>query len=295
MSKKTEIPVFDINEMHEAINNNHRSHVPGFDIITIASLSPSCVLSMPPFRQGFYLISLTRTGKTRINVNTRDTVLDRCLLWFVVPGQVISWVRDPNFQGYHLLFKEEFIKRTISDLPGEFPFLRFSENSVFHTTDEEQISLELDMERILSVFQNPHPYQKKVLEGMLVSMLYNCKAVYERFKNTERQLSKGLALTQQFQQLVNKLYIDSKNVGDYAKYLNVTPNYLTTTIKQNTGKTAKDIILNRVFLESKNMLAYSTLDISEIAYQLNFQEPTHFTRFFKKFSGTTPNKFRQAQ
>jgi len=295
VSKKKEIPVYGINEIHGAINNDLSSHIPGFDIITINSLSPSTVLSMPPFRQEFYLISLTRTGKTRINVNTHDMELDKQLLWFVVPGQVISWVRDPNFEGYHLLFTEEFIRRTIPDLQAEFPFLRFSENSIFHTTDEEQKWLELDMERMLSVFENPHPYQEKVLESMVVSMLYNSKSIYERFKTSENQLSRGQVLTQRFRQMVNKLYIDSKNVGEYAKRLNVTPNYLTTTVKQNTGKTPKDIIQKRVFLESKNMLAYSTLDIAEIAYQLNFQEPTHFTRFFRKFSGTTPNKFRQAQ
>jgi len=151
------------------------------------------------------------------------------------------------------------------------------------------------MERMLSVFENPHPYQEKMLEGMLVSMLYNCKAIYERFKTTENQMSRGQILTQQFQQLVSKLYIDSKNVGDYAERLNVTPNYLTTAVKQNTGKTAKEIIHNRIYLESKNMLAFSSLGISEIAYQLNFQEPTHFTRFFKKLSGTTPHKFRKTQ
>ncbi|GAA4271199.1 AraC family transcriptional regulator [Aquimarina gracilis] len=73
----------------------------------------------------------------------------------------------------------------------------------------------------------------------------------------------------------------------------MTPNYLTTTVKQITGKTAKDIIQQRVFLESKTMLSFTSLDIAEIAFQLNFQEPTHFTRFFKKYSGVTPNKFRQ--
>jgi len=258
VSKKKEIPVYGIDEIHGAINNDHSNHIPGFDIITIGSLNPSTVLSMPPFRQGFYLISLTRTGKTRINVNTRDTALDKQLLWFVVPGQVISWIRDPDFEGYHLLFTEEFIRRTIPNLQAEFPFLRFSENSVFHTTDEEQRWLELDMERMLSVFQNPHPYQEKVLEGMVVSMLYNSKSIYERFKSSENQLSSGQLLTQKFRQLVNTFYIDSKNVGEYAERLNVTPSYLTTTVKQNTGKTAKDIILKRVFLESKNMLAYST-------------------------------------
>jgi len=294
MAKK-EIPIYDINEIHQAINNDHHSHIEGFDILPLSSLHSDSVLTMPPFRQDFYLVSLTQTGKTKINVNTYNAALDRRLLWFVVPGQVISWVRDPNFKGYHLLFKEEFVKRTISNLQSEFPYLRFTENSMFDTTEEEQRWLELDMERMLSVFENPHPYQEKMLEGMLVSMLYNCKAIYERFKTTENQMSRGQILTQQFQQLVSKLYIDSKNVGDYAERLNVTPNYLTTAVKQNTGKTAKEIIHNRIYLESKNMLAFSSLGISEIAYQLNFQEPTHFTRFFKKLSGTTPHKFRKTQ
>jgi len=293
MSKK-EIPVFGINEIHEAINNDHISHIPGFDIIDIASLSPSCVLSMPPFRQEFHLISLTQTSETIINVNTKGINLDQRMLWFVVPGQVMSWVRDPSNTGYHLLFMEDFVSGLSIDLQAEFPFLKLTERSVFNITDEEYESLELDMGRMLSVFQNPHPYQEKMLKGMLASLLYNCKSMHERHKTTESQLSRGQVLTQQFEQLVNKLYLDSKTVGDYAEHLNVTPNYLTTMVKEITGKTAKEVIQNRIFIESKNMLASSSLDIAEIAYQLNFQEPTHFTRFFKKFSGTTPYKFRQA-
>ena len=90
------------------------------------------------------------------------------------------------------------------------------------------------------------------------------------------------------------MYLDTKNVTDYAEKLNITPNYLTTTLKQFTGKTAKDIISERLFNESKSLLKYSGLDIAEISYRLNFQEPTHFTRFFKKHSGITPNQFRKS-
>ena len=93
---------------------------------------------------------------------------------------------------------------------------------------------------------------------------------------------------------MDKMYIDTKNVGDYAEELNITPNHLTTILKRLTGKSAKDIIHERLLMESKSMLKYSGLDISEISYRLNFLEPTHFTRFFKKLSGTTPNEFRKS-
>ncbi len=294
MTKKA-IPVFETsNDLHEATGYEHRSHIPGFDIFTLESLDPTTRRCMPPYRQGFYQIGiLSNAGSSQININTNEVKLEKLPLWFVVPGQVFSWVRSPETAGYHIQFRKEFVTEIVQNLTAEFPFLKLAENSVFLMTPEEQKSLELDMQRMHSVFQNPHPYQEKMLQGMLVSVLYNCKSIYERFKTTESHLSRGQVLAQQFQQLVDKLYIDSKNVSDYAEQLNVTPNYLTTTVKQITGKTAKDIIQERLFLESKTILSFTDLDIAEIAYQLNFSEPTHFTRFFKKYSGTTPNKFRQ--
>ncbi|MEO0901722.1 MAG: AraC family transcriptional regulator [Bacteroidota bacterium] len=290
-----EIPVFETsNDIHEATGFDHRSHIPGFDIFTMESLEPSTRRCMPPYRQGYYQIGiLSESAGAKINLNTNEVDLEQFPLWFVVPGQVFSWVRDPQTKGIHIQFRKEFISQTIPNLTETFPFLKITENSVFLMTPEEQLSLETDMKRMLSVFENPHPYQEKMLEGMLVALLYNCKSVYERFKTKESHLSKKQVLSQKFEQLVDKLYIDSKNVSDYASQLNVTPNYLTTIVKEVTGKTAKDVIQGRLFLESKTMLTFTSLDIAEIAYQLNLQEPTHFTRFFKKYSGTTPNKFRQ--
>ncbi|GAA3515211.1 helix-turn-helix domain-containing protein [Aquimarina addita] len=293
---KKEIPIFErSNDLHQATGFNHRSHIPSFDIFTLQSLNPTARMCMPPYRQGFYQIGiLSNTGMSEINLNTNEVKLEQSPLWFVVPGQVFSWVRDKKTVGYHIQFRKEFISKTIVNLTEEFPFLKLVENSVFLMKSEEQKSLELDMQRMYSIFQNPHPYQEKMLEGMLISVLYNCKSVYERYKTTESHLSRAQVLTQQFQQLVDKLYVDSKRVSDYASKLNVTSNHLTTTIKRITGKTAKDIIQQRVFLESKTMLSFTAMDVAEIAYQLNFQEPTHFTRFFKKISGITPNKFRQS-
>ena len=295
MTKK-EIPVFETsNDIHAATGFDHRSHIPGFDIFTMESLEPSARRCMPPYRQGYYQIGiLSESAGARINLNTNAVDLEQFPLWFVVPGQVFSWVRDPNTKGIHIQFRKEFISQTIPELTETFPFLKITENSVFLMTFEEQRSLEIDMQRMLSVFENPHPYQEKMLEGMLVALLYNCKSIYERFKTKESHLSRKQALSQKFQQLVHNLYLDSKSVNDYAEKLKVTPNYLTKIVKEVTGKTAKDLIQERLFLESKTMLSFTSLDVAEVAYQLNFQEPTHFTRFFKKYSGTTPNKFRQA-
>lgn len=214
-------------------------------------------------------------------------------LWFVVPGQVISWVRDEKISGYYVLFRKEFLMNTFPDINNEFPFLKMTERSMMMLAQDEHESLNVDLQRMHAVFKSPHPYQERMLEGMLGSLLFFCKAIYERHKTTENHLSRAQIITNQFEALVDKMYVDTKNVSEYAEKLNITPSYLTTTVKSLTGKSAKDIIQARLLMESKSLLKHSGLDISEIAYRLNFQEPTHFTRFFKNMSGTTPNKFRR--
>lgn len=291
-----EIPVFEtFNDYYKAIGFPHRSHIPDFDIFDAESLEPSTRRCMAPYRQGFYHIALlSNLGKTEFNLNTDNLSIAGYPLLFVVPGQIFSWVRDKNISGYFISFKKEFLGNSFSNLVNDFPFLKISENNSFLLTEEEHKSLRYDMERMHSVSKNPHPYQEKMLEGMLGSLLYFCKAIYERNKITENHLSRSQVITNKFEVLVDKMYVDTKNVTDYADELNITPNYLTTTVKKLTGKSAKDIIHERVLVESKTLLKYSGLDIAEIAYRLNFQEPTHFTRFFKKLSGTTPNQFRKA-
>lgn len=294
---ETKIPIFDTsNDFHEAIGFPHRSHIPHFDIYPIERLEPSARRCMPPYRQGFYHIGLmSYVGDSKLNINTDLLTVDGHTLWFVLPGQIFSWLRDERMSGFNIMFKKEFLMNVVSNLVDDFPFLRMSESKVLKPTNEEHESLLFDAQRMNSVFDNPHPYQEKMLEGMLVSFLYFCKALHERDKSSQNHLTRAQIITRQFETLVDKMYVDTKNVSDYADELNITPNYLTTTVKKLTGKSAKDVIQERLLIESKSLLKYSGLDISEIAYSLNFQEPTHFTRFFKKLSGTTPNKFRQME
>ncbi|CAM1372471.1 Transcriptional regulator, AraC family [Tenacibaculum litopenaei] len=291
------IPVYATsNELHAATGFDHRSHIDGFDIFTIESLEPSSVKCMPPYRQGFYQVGILKNigAQSKINLNTDSITLQDSPLWFVVPGQVFSWIRDVKNKGHHIQFQLEFLPEYLQkNLIKEFPFFKLSENSVFLMTDEERISLEIDMERMLTIYNTEHPYQEKMLQAMLVAMLYNCKAIFERYKTKEGNLSRGQILVKQFQQLVDKMYLGTRVVSNYAIALNVTPNYLTTIVKEVSGKTAKEIIHERIFLESKNLLLYSEYNISEISYRLNFQEPTHFTRFFKKYTNETPKQYRE--
>ena len=92
--------------------------------------------------------------------------------------------------------------------------------------------------------------------------------------------------------MVNNLFISYKQVGDYAKKMFMSANTLNKIVKDLTGKTAKEIINEKVLLESKKMLLYTSNDISEIAFSIGFEEPTHFIRFFKTHTQQTPKEYR---
>jgi len=82
-------------------------------------------------------------------------------------------------------------------------------------------------------------------------------------------------------------------IRDFAKMLHIHPVHLSNTIKEVTGKSACDLFEERLVSLAKEMIATSPLSISEIARQLTY-DPSNFVKFFKKYTGTTPKKYRDS-
>jgi AraC family transcriptional activator of pobA len=92
--------------------------------------------------------------------------------------------------------------------------------------------------------------------------------------------------------LVEEHFRKQRQIGFYAGKLAMTPDRLNDHVKRSTGVTAGHLIRQRVLTEAKRQLVFTTLPIHEIAFDLAFSDPSHFTRFFRKQTGTTPQAFR---
>jgi len=95
-----------------------------------------------------------------------------------------------------------------------------------------------------------------------------------------------------FRKLINQYYLEKRLPKDYAAMLFMSPNHLNTICQEILGKSAGELIRERILLEAKRLLINADLTIAEIAFRLNFTDNSYFTKFFKKYTGTTPEEFR---
>ena len=95
--------------------------------------------------------------------------------------------------------------------------------------------------------------------------------------------------------LLEEHFRKERMLGFYAEKLAMTPDRLNDIVKRATGVTAGHLIRQRVLTEAKRQLVFTSLAIHEISYDLTFADPSHFARFFRKQTGTTPHEFREGR
>lgn len=141
--------------------------------------------------------------------------------------------------------------------------------------------------RIISLQDNPHRYE---------SLLNLTKAFYYGggyyFFRGEDKPSKDDSTLTRFLSLAEKYASSQRATGFYADRLCLTSKYLSRLIKEKTGRTAKEIILNYVILQARTMLLGTDLTVQQISDTLHFPSQSVFGKFFKKTTGLSPREYR---
>jgi AraC-like DNA-binding protein/quercetin dioxygenase-like cupin family protein len=217
-------------------------------------------------------------------------------VFFMSPGQAHKLELSNDIEGYIFIFTADFylLNRSNQNSLIEFPF--------FYTIHQDNPPLPLENEsdvRFLeSLFRQSitesgqtGDYTPEMLRSILDLILTTCAA---RYRVTANMLNKGKGqmLVKRFFHLLEENHHKNLSLSDYSGMIGVTPNHLTQTVKLLTGKTSSQIIKAKQLMEIKRLLVHTNLSVSEIANQLNFEDQSYFTKFFKRETGTTPIQYR---
>ncbi len=249
-----------------------------------------------PHRHDYYTIIFIEKGSGTHFVDFTEYKIEDRTIYFILPGQMHQVILTEEPVGWVITFTEEFLiansipEKMINDIYlfndyGQSPPLPVNENdiqvykSLAEQMDHFSTSLEsYTMEAVGSL-----------VKLFLIQSNNNCTL---RKNNNPQLVESGNHLLRSFKQSLNKKYASLHMVTDYADELAVTSDYLNKTIKNLTGKSAKDHIQSKLITEAKRSLLFSNISNKELAYELGFEESAHFNNFFKKITGLTPSEFR---
>ncbi|KXX67081.1 AraC family transcriptional regulator [Flammeovirga sp. SJP92] len=283
----------EINAFFETTGFEKRTDIPEFFVFRFEELNLDTALKMPPYQKDFYQVALMLNGENAsaaIDVQSTDQLGNT--LYFLSPDHIFSWQRNIKMTGFNVFFKAEFLDFFGGNFKNEFGLFDLSNKNFLKLNEEDLKSIITDFEKLYQEFYTSNTYRHQILQSSLLSLLFKCKSIEEAIGNKSKKLSKKEDLVHRFRNLVINSYIKHKKVSTYANLLSVSSNTLNQTVKSVAGKTAKEIISDQIIQEAKRYLKYSSDDIAEISYALGYDEPTHFIRFFKNQTQTTPKEYR---
>jgi len=249
-----------------------------------------------PHRHNYYEIFLFIEGGGTHEIDFETFPIESKSLHFVSPGQVHLVKRALDSYGYVVLFSRDFYYLNLpnKNILYELPFLNNNNSEPILNLNEAgfQVFNQL-VENIKKEYESENDLKESVIQSYLNILLIKSKSFFDQLKgDANSKDNPSSKLVYDFRILVEKNYRNLHLVKEYANLLATTPEHLNDETRKITGKTASDLISDRIVLETKRLLLYSELSNKEIAYFLNYDDPSYFSRFFKNKLGLSPSEFR---
>jgi AraC family transcriptional activator of pobA len=267
----------------------------GFHIVDLQTHREKHAFVQAPHKHDFYLLLYVHSGHGTHTIDFTDYPVQANSFYFLTPGQVHAWDLAPNTQGTLLFFTAEFYQGAqVLDTLRQFPFFRSWQHApVLFSTAEALQPVVAFLQQMQQEYTQSFAFQQEALQAYLKLLLIQLARLYPTAA-TQPEAPTWPFQLYQLETLVEQHYLEHQPISYYAEALHLTPKYLNELCKQNLGKTTTDLLQERLILEAKRLLTHSPhLTIAQIGSQLGFEDNSYFSRFFKKQTGTTPEKFRQ--
>jgi len=284
---------------YNVFNNNPTLH----PLVSVVDLSKAAPRAGSRMYFGFYTIFLkdVKCGDLMYGRATYD--YQEGTLVFLAPGQVAGINSNGEIyqpKGYALIFSPDLIHGTsLGKHIQDYSFFSYQSNEALHVSDIERkivldsfSKIKYELERAID------KHSKRLIVSNIELFLDYCIRFYDRQFMTRDNVHRGIL--ERFEKLLNNYYqsdqpqtIGLPSVAYCAGELHLSPSYFGDLIKKETGKSAQEYIQSKVIEMAKEKIFESDKTVNEIANELGFKYPQHFSRLFKQRVGFTPNEYRR--
>ena len=241
------------------------------------------------------IFALCVSGSLKASINLKEYTLQPGDLVTLIPGSIIQFCEETDavqlsFIGFSSSFMEgvNLIQSTTDNVTTiyEHPVLPLDIKKTQQLNDFLKL-----LERIVMEEGKINPeIVKHILQGLMIGI----GDLYRGKQWPNQTLTRSDEIQKKFLGLVMKHYTSNRQTSFYASHLSISPQHLCMIVKQKTGRSVSDIIADMVIMDAKSQLKSTDLTIQEISYSLNFPNVSFFGKYFKRYVGVSPQKFRNS-
>ncbi|MCK8493835.1 AraC family transcriptional regulator [Spirosoma sp. RP8] len=239
----------------------------------------------------FYLMMWITHGSGTHTIDFKTHEVKPFQLYFLTPGQVHSWQLSADIQGYDLFFEANFLRSRFGNRLHEYPFYHSHQHQpLLNVTDQRKLVGDL-FTHAWDEYDQHQANRSDVFLSYLHLMLETANRIYnQQWPGADTLFYDHI---RQYEDLLEHQFLTVREVNEYAAQMNLSPNYLNHICKSVLGKTASQLLYERLIVEAQRLLTHTNQSVKEIAFRLGFEDPSYFVRFFKKHTRQTPAEFRQ--
>jgi len=245
-----------------------------------------------PHRHNYYEVLVFLKGRGKHEIDFTTYAFHPPALHFVSANSVHVVKRAAGSAGFSILFAQEFLPQVCA--VQHFSFYKTNASPILNLSKKDFAALKPLLDSISEEYFSDHKMKRETLQSLLHVLLIKAQRLYEHSADKNPYASPKNEFAQTIEKLIDNRYKLHWRARDYAKAMNITVAHLSAQCRQHFSKSVEALIQERMLLEVKRMLVYSEKPVKEICFELHFDDPAYFTRFFKKHTGATPLEYRKS-
>ncbi len=249
-----------------------------------------------PHSHSYYQIIWFFNGGGTHTVDFKTYEIKDNTILFITKDQIHSFDDDLEIEGWLIHFNESFFMHSDVDIFLKYNLFNSQQNPCYPINNDSCDVVNNYIKLIKKELDKRGSFgYEDVVRFLLKAMLINLERIHQKDATKKIELNSQYELQFfKYKELIEAHYKDGFSVNYYADLLHISSKTLTTITKNIIGKSPSQLIAERIILEAKRLLRFTSLQIGEIAFKIGFDDASYFVKYFKRHVGSSPKSYREA-